>query len=110
MAAREVVLVVAPDAALGRSVVFALESGGFQAALSRRVAEALLSAEAQQAVCAVVDEQGIEDRNAILACLPERQLNARTALEEVMGNTSERWSIRRGRPRGSGPASGSQQR
>lgn len=58
----------------------------------------------------IIDEQGIEDRNAILACLPERQLNARTALEEVMGNTSERWSIRRGRPRGSGPASGSQQR
>src|ERR1700704_799851 len=32
----------------------------------------------------IVDEQGIEDRNAIIACLPERQLNARTVLNEVM--------------------------
>jgi spermidine synthase len=48
----------------------------------------------------IVDEQGIEDRNAIIACLPERQLNARSALEEVMASTSERWSIRRGRQRG----------
>ncbi len=47
----------------------------------------------------IVDEQGIEDRNAIIACLPERQLNARPALQEVMENTSERWSIRRGRLR-----------
>ena len=44
----------------------------------------------------VIDEQGIEGRNAILACLPERQLNARSALEAVMDNRSERWSIRRG--------------
>ena len=55
----------------------------------------------------IIDEQGIEDRNAILACLPERQLNARSALEEVMGHTSERWSIRRGRPRSGDPAYGS---
>jgi len=55
----------------------------------------------------IVDEQGIEDRNAILACLPERQLNARSALEEVMGHTSERWSIRRGRLRNGDPAGGS---
>lgn len=47
----------------------------------------------------IVDEQGIEDRNAIIACVPERQLNARSALEEVMANTPERWSIRRGRLR-----------
>ena len=57
----------------------------------------------------IVDEQGIEDRNAILACLPERQLNARSALQEVMGNTRERWSIRRGRPRSRDPAGGSRQ-
>jgi spermidine synthase len=50
----------------------------------------------------IVDEQGIEDRNAIIACLPERQLNARRALQEVMASTSERWSIRRGRLRGQG--------
>ena len=29
----------------------------------------------------IVDEQGIEDRNAIIACLPERQLNPRAALQ-----------------------------
>jgi spermidine synthase len=58
----------------------------------------------------VIDEQGIEDRNAILACLPERQLNARSALQEVMGDTRERWSIRRSRLRSGDLAGGSQQR
>jgi spermidine synthase len=48
----------------------------------------------------IVDEQGIEDRNAIIACLPEKQLNPRPALNEVMRSTRERWSIRRGRLRG----------
>ena len=47
----------------------------------------------------IIDEQGIEERNAIIACLPERQLNAHPALQEVMASTSERWSIRRGRLR-----------
>ena len=55
----------------------------------------------------IVDEQGIEDRNAIIACVPERQLNARSALQAVMGNTSERWSIRRGRLRSRDLACGS---
>ena len=45
----------------------------------------------------IVDEQGIEDRNAIIACLPERQLNARPALNDVLHGNLERWSIRRGR-------------
>jgi SAM-dependent methyltransferase len=57
----------------------------------------------------IVDEQGIEDRNAIIACLPERQLNARPALQEVMDNTPERWSIRRGRLRSRDLACGSRQ-
>ena len=57
----------------------------------------------------IVDEQGIEDRNAIIACLPERQLNARPALQEVMENTRERWSIRRGRLRSQDLACGSRQ-
>jgi spermidine synthase len=48
----------------------------------------------------MVDEQGVQDRNAIIACVPERQLNARPALTEVMQNSLERWSIRRGRLRG----------
>jgi spermidine synthase len=47
----------------------------------------------------IADEQGIEDRNAIIACVPERLLAARPALQEVMAATSERWSIRRGRLR-----------
>ena len=47
----------------------------------------------------IVDEQGIQDRNAIIVCVPERQLNARPALQELMVGTSERWSIRRGRLR-----------
>jgi spermidine synthase len=45
----------------------------------------------------IIDEPGVQDRNAILACVPERQLNARPALAEVMQNSLERWSIRRGR-------------
>jgi SAM-dependent methyltransferase len=47
----------------------------------------------------IVDEQGVQDRNAIIACVPEKQLNARPALTEVMQNSLERWSIRRGRLR-----------
>jgi len=48
----------------------------------------------------IIDEQGVQDRNAIIACVPEKQLNARPALAEVMQNSLERWSIRRGRLRG----------
>ena len=51
----------------------------------------------------IVDEQGVQDRNAIIACVPEKQLNARPALAEVMQNSLERWSIRRGRLRGRDP-------
>ena len=50
----------------------------------------------------IIDEQGVQDRNAIIACVPEKQLNARPALAEVMQNSLERWSIRRGRLRGRG--------
>jgi SAM-dependent methyltransferase len=48
----------------------------------------------------IIDEQGVQDRNAIIACVPERQLNARPVLAEVMQSSLERWSIRRGRLRG----------
>jgi spermidine synthase len=48
----------------------------------------------------IVDEQGVQDRNAIITCAPERQLIGRPALTEVMQNSLERWSIRRGRLRG----------
>jgi len=45
----------------------------------------------------IVDEQGIEDRNAIIACLPEKQLNARSGLNDILHGNLEKWSIRRGR-------------
>lgn len=47
----------------------------------------------------IVDEQGILDRNAIIACVPEKQLNACAALHGLLRNNDERWSIRRGRKR-----------
>ena len=47
----------------------------------------------------IIDEQGIQDRNAIIACVPEKQLSARPELVDVMQNSLERWSIRRGRLR-----------
>ena len=47
----------------------------------------------------IVDEQGIQDRNAIIACLPGKQLSARPVFNDVMRNNNERWSIRRGRLR-----------
>jgi len=50
----------------------------------------------------IIDEQGVQDRNAIIACVPEKQLNARPALAEVMQNSLERWSIRQGRLRDRG--------
>ena len=55
----------------------------------------------------IVDEQGIEDRNAIIACLPAKQLIARSALNGVMHNNHEQWSIRRGRLRSRDLAFGS---
>ncbi len=55
----------------------------------------------------IADEPGIKDRNAIIACLPEKQLNAREALNDVMCNNHERWSIRRGRRRSRDLAGGS---
>lgn len=51
----------------------------------------------------IIDEQGVQDRNAVIACVPERQLNARPALAEIMQNSLERWSIRRGRLRSHEP-------
>ncbi|HMM91072.1 class I SAM-dependent methyltransferase [Bradyrhizobium sp.] len=50
----------------------------------------------------IIDEEGIQDRNAIIACMSEWQLSARPALAEVMQNSIERWSIRRSRVRGRG--------
>jgi spermidine synthase len=47
----------------------------------------------------IVDEQGIEDRNAVIACIPEKTLGSWTALDSVMRHSHERWAIRRGRLR-----------
>jgi SAM-dependent methyltransferase len=47
----------------------------------------------------IVDEQGIEDRNAVIACMPEKTLGSRPALDRVMRHSHERWAIRRGRNR-----------
>ena len=58
----------------------------------------------------IVDEQGIEDRNAVIACLPEKQLNARPALDDILHGNLEKWSIRRGRLRRSDLACGSRNR
>lgn len=56
----------------------------------------------------IVDEQGIEDRNAIIACVPEKQLGTHPEITGVMENSLERWSIRRGRPHHRDPARRSQ--
>jgi spermidine synthase len=55
----------------------------------------------------IVDEQGIEDRNAVIACVPEKQLGSRATLNQVMHHCYERWSIRRGRLRNRDLACGS---
>jgi spermidine synthase len=47
----------------------------------------------------IVDEQFIEDRNAVIACIPEKTLGPRPALDRVMRHSHERWEIRRGRLR-----------
>jgi hypothetical protein len=47
----------------------------------------------------IVDEQGIEDRNAVIACMPEKTLGSRAVLDSVMRHSHERWAVRRGRLR-----------
>jgi SAM-dependent methyltransferase len=47
----------------------------------------------------IVDEQFIEDRNAVIACIPEKTLGSRAALDRVMHHSHERRAIRRGRLR-----------
>jgi spermidine synthase len=47
----------------------------------------------------IVDEQFIVDRNAVIACVPEKTLGSRAALDRAMRHSHERWAIRRGRLR-----------
>ena len=55
----------------------------------------------------IADEQGIEDRNAVIACIPGNTLDSRPALDRVMHHSHERWAIRRGRLRSRGLTIGS---
>lgn len=45
----------------------------------------------------IVDEQFIEDRNAVIACLPEKTIGSWAALNRVMRHSHEQWAIRPGR-------------
>ena len=47
----------------------------------------------------IVDEQFIEDRNAVIACIPEKTIGSRVALDRVIRHSHEQWAIRRGRLR-----------
>lgn len=55
----------------------------------------------------IVDEQIIEDRNAIIACIPEKRLGSQALLDSVIRHSHERWAIRRGRLRSCDLARGS---
>jgi SAM-dependent methyltransferase len=55
----------------------------------------------------IVDEQFIEDRNAFIACIPEKTIGPRAALDRVMRHSHEQWAIRRGRLRSRDLACGS---
>jgi len=45
----------------------------------------------------IVDEQGILDRNAVIAACPKSSFNARSGLNDILHGNLEKWSIRRGR-------------
>lgn len=61
MTERRIVLVAAPDAGLRHSVEFALASGHFSTDAHRYAASAFASPYAEQAVCAVLDDEAIEN-------------------------------------------------
>ncbi|MDE1935995.1 MAG: class I SAM-dependent methyltransferase, partial [Bradyrhizobium sp.] len=54
----------------------------------------------------IVDEPGIEQRNAVIACLPEKMLVERAAMRRVLKTTEEKWKIRKPRPSKRDPAMG----
>lgn len=61
MARPETILIAAPDTVLRRSLEFALESDGFRVCAHPNASDALASADARQAACAVLDDDAIED-------------------------------------------------
>ncbi len=56
-----IVLLAAPDAALRRSLVFALESDGFTVHAHGQAIDAFASHQARDAVCAVIDDEAVGD-------------------------------------------------
>jgi spermidine synthase len=54
----------------------------------------------------LIDERGIEDRNAVVACISEKFVTQRISLRDAMRNNGEHWSLRRGRLRSGDMASG----
>lgn len=61
MAQSVVILVAAPDTGLRHSLAFALESDGYKASAYPYAADAFASENADEAVCAVIDDDAIED-------------------------------------------------
>jgi FixJ family two-component response regulator len=57
------ILVAAPDRAFRRSLVFALESGGFTVDAHAGATDAFASGSALHAACAVVDDGAVSDWN-----------------------------------------------
>jgi SAM-dependent methyltransferase len=45
----------------------------------------------------IIDEPGVRDRNAVIACLPEKTLTTRVSLKHVLRVSDEKWVIRRPR-------------
>ena len=58
----------------------------------------------------VVDEPGVEDRNAIIACLPEMVPPTRPALMRILDASDEKWVVRRPRLRKCDFAGGARRR
>lgn len=61
MTESEIILIAAPDASFRRSLEFALESDGFRVFAYTNVNDALACDGAQQAVCAVLDDDAVDD-------------------------------------------------
>ncbi len=61
MTGGNIVLVAAPDTGFRRSIVFALASERFEIDPHRYAADAFASPQAPQAVCAVLDEEAVEN-------------------------------------------------
>jgi len=59
--ARSIVLVAAPDAAFRRSIVFVLASEGYETDAHLYATDALASIHADQAGCAVIDDEAVEN-------------------------------------------------